>query len=123
MYPDPFATKQCRGPCGQELPLDAFYRRTRSRDGHQDRCRACTRPALDAAAEARRQHQRNARTTAGLSPSPPRLPRVPRSPAPPAAPALPREWLEWTLRRHADRVLDALLAAAETGALLPFDVL
>ena len=49
----------CRGPCGRTLPLttEHWYRRTRSVDGFQARCRDCTRADLDAAdarAKARR---------------------------------------------------------------------
>ena len=32
--------KTCTG-CGESKPLDAFYKRSRSKDGHNPRCRAC----------------------------------------------------------------------------------
>jgi len=52
--------KQCRG-CGQRLPYDQFYRRSRSPDGRQARCIACTRADLDQADAARKADGRRGR--------------------------------------------------------------
>ena len=41
------ARKLCGG-CGNSLPLDSFYVRSRSPDGLQSYCKACNRKAVDA---------------------------------------------------------------------------
>jgi hypothetical protein len=85
-------TKVC-AQCHVPKPITDFAKRTKSRDGLQAHCRDCGRAMLDAA-DARRR----ARTQAQH-----------------AHVIIDRDDLAERLADHADDVVDALFAAAETG--------
>src|SRR5688500_11343963 len=97
MYAPPTEyTKVCRGPCGAEQPLHAFFKHTRSLEGRQAWCRTCTRGALDQA-DARR-------------------PRRPRPLPRPAVAGGDFDALEALFADCAPTVVDVLYQAAADGA-------